>query len=188
MYTLKYHVLKGYVLTDFRHEEETSYILYWILLYNAYRARWSVSHLKSLREAFVSVKIRIVNRCREGKRPPTLLWLASRRSTTTRQLILVELTYRPETRVSFSWTASSFLLILSRYTHTARFNKCSMTFSKIMCRYDVLRSSSERLAWSLIIKKALIVIFPPEYIVTGLENIFFHVTINFYLIHNFERN
>ena len=47
MYTPKYHLLKGYVLTDFLHEEETSYILYWILLYNAYRAHRSVSHLKS---------------------------------------------------------------------------------------------------------------------------------------------
>ena len=28
MYTLKYHLLKGYVLTDFLHEEHTQYILY----------------------------------------------------------------------------------------------------------------------------------------------------------------
>ena len=56
--------------------------------------------------------------------------------------------------------------------------KCRMNFSKIVCRYDVLRSSSERLAWSFIIKKKrLIRTFPPEKTVTGLEN-FFHVTIN----------
>ena len=47
MFSLKYHLLKEYVLTDFLHEEQTWKILYWILLYNAYRARWSVSHLRS---------------------------------------------------------------------------------------------------------------------------------------------
>ena len=89
----------------------------------------------------------------EGKRSPTLLWLASRRSVTTRQLILVELTFVLrhaclflEQRHRFHW---SYLDALIQY-HSLKY---TLIFSKIMCRYDVLRSSSERLVWSLTINK-----------------------------------
>ena len=90
---------------------------------------------------------------REGKRSPTLLWLVSRRSITTRQLISVELTFvlrhtylSLEQCQCFHWSCLDTLI---QYDSI----KCSMSFSKIMCRYDVLRSSSERLAWSFTIKK-----------------------------------
>ena len=125
---------------------------------------------------------------REGKRPATLLWLASRRSTTTRQLILVELSYVLrhaclflEQRHRFYWSCLDTLM-----QHDSI--KCSMTFSKIMCRYDVLRSSSERLAWSLIIKKDACWNISSRVRLWQDWRTFFSRHDKLYLIHNFERN